>query len=666
MRFPRFVLFSYSILAISAVLSGCGGMVTMDSKAPAPGTGPVPTVAAVGQQVNGVAPNRKQEVQFSEAMDPSTINTQTFQITDSSGKLMQGAVSYDPNFNTASFLPNPALQMNANYTATITTGVASSGGMHLANPYSYTFDTRSTTDTSPITVNSVAPAAGATCVITTTPITITFNEGPDASTLTAANFAVTGPSGSIPVKISANIATTQVVLTPTSPLPSGSITVTVNHVADLAGVAMASSYTWTFSTACGGGGGGGDNASVSFSATTYPGNDLLWNYQNLTNATLRADLNGDGRDDLVTLMDFCRTVALVDSTFTVRLSTGDGTYGPPACYTIPASPLDPLGFVAGDFFGNGHLDLAVTDEHNHLSLWRNAGDGTFTLAPTSAITSGFNCRLETNINLTVDINHDGKADLVCEQSRPRAGDNQQFQVLFGNGDGTFTPGPVTQSTSQNGLGEQALADFDGDGNIDLLTSAIEGEVTQIFYGDGKGNFTPGQSIGGSNPETSSTVFTQYDPFDIDSNGTTDLIGSPHTSTFCGDLCFPPPSTFDNYLDVEISHPDRTLTSQQVPMQNCQAYAGPPQVADFDGDGIPDIIVACLNAGQSTLEFLKGSGKGTYQTAQVIYTTNDKILQWFTLKNSSSGLPGFAVSQLQINPNAPATNPEEVIFVNTTK
>jgi hypothetical protein len=251
MRYPRLVSVSLLVFAVSLALNGCGGTPIVGSNSAA-ATGPVPTVSAVVVQVNGVAPNRKEEVQFSEAMDPSTINAQSFQVTDSSGKSMQGAVSYDANFQTASFLPNPALQTNASYTATITTAVASTGGMHLASPYTYSFSTRSDSDTSPLSVNSVVPAANATCVSANTSITITFNEAPDASTVNSTNITVTGPGGAvIPVKMNINVTTTQVVLTPASPLPSGSITVNVKNVADLAGVVLAAPYIWSFSTSCG-------------------------------------------------------------------------------------------------------------------------------------------------------------------------------------------------------------------------------------------------------------------------------------------------------------------------------------------------------------------------------------------------------------------------------
>ena len=267
MRYPRLVSLSILAFAVALTLNGCGSYQTGSMASSTPATGVAPTVAAVGVQTDGVAPNRKQEVQFSGAMDPSTINSQSFQVADSTGKLATGTVTYDPDFNTASFLPNPALQPGANYTATMTTAAASTDGAHLANPYSYTFTTRSDPDTSPLMVNSVNPAANATCVGANTAITITFDEAPDASTVMPGNFMVSGPSGAIQVKISTSVATTQVVLTPTSPLPSGTVTVTVSNVADLAGVKMAAPYTWSFSTACGGGGGGGANTFV------YAGNN---------------------------------------------------------------------------------------------------------------------------------------------------------------------------------------------------------------------------------------------------------------------------------------------------------------------------------------------------------------------------------------------------------
>ena len=80
---------------------------------------------------------------------------------------------------------------------------------------------------------------------------------------------------------------------------------------------------------------GGSSAPVSFSTTTYSSANFLWNSDFRFPGTVLADLNGDGRDDFVTT-DLCPT----NGEFSVRLSTGDGVYGPSVCYTIPTATLN--------------------------------------------------------------------------------------------------------------------------------------------------------------------------------------------------------------------------------------------------------------------------------------------------------------------------------------
>ncbi len=160
-----------------------------------------------------------------------------------------------------------------------------------------------TGNTSALTISSVSPANNATCVSDTTAITITFDRAPDASTLTASNLTVAGPNGAVAVKMSTGATPTQVVLTPSSALPSGTITGTVNNVADPAGVKMAAPYTWSFSTACSGGNGGaastfvyaggatniaGFKIAADGSATPVPGSPFA-----LAGGSLAASPNGN-------------------------------------------------------------------------------------------------------------------------------------------------------------------------------------------------------------------------------------------------------------------------------------------------------------------------------------------------------------------------------------
>lgn len=65
MRFDRLVLCSIPLYVCALLLSGCGGSTLIKRSNSTSPTGAIPAVIAVGEQVNGVAPNRKQEVQFS-------------------------------------------------------------------------------------------------------------------------------------------------------------------------------------------------------------------------------------------------------------------------------------------------------------------------------------------------------------------------------------------------------------------------------------------------------------------------------------------------------------------------------------------------------------------------------------------------------------------------
>lgn len=308
--------------------------------------------------------NRKQEVQFSQAMDASTINAKSFTVTDSSGNAMTGAVSYDADFYTASFEPSPALAANTTYTVTITTAAASAGGAHLASAYTYSFTTRASSDTSPLSVQSVSPGANATCVTAGTMITVTFNEAPDASTVTAANFAVKGPSGAVAVKLGTDVTTTQVTLTPSSPLPSGTITVTVNDVADLAGVKMTAPFTWSFSTACstggGGTGGGGTGATTQYEAPLFP--DGPGGLAGPTHGQVTVDTSGNTTVKL--------SGAPASTTYTVQFcpsfNAGATTIPAPDCFDVTKISTDATGNgtatakfpQAGDWAGDFGLNDA--------------------------------------------------------------------------------------------------------------------------------------------------------------------------------------------------------------------------------------------------------------------------------------------------------------------
>jgi hypothetical protein len=88
---------------------------------------------------SGICPNTVAVATFSEAMNPSTINTTTFTLAGAAS--VAGAVTYDAPTHVATFTPNSNLALNTLYTATITTGAQDLFGNSLATNFVWTFTT---------------------------------------------------------------------------------------------------------------------------------------------------------------------------------------------------------------------------------------------------------------------------------------------------------------------------------------------------------------------------------------------------------------------------------------------------------------------------------------------------------------------------------------------
>jgi len=100
---------------------------------------------------------------FSEAMDPLTISTSTFQLTGPGSAPVAATVSYDPVNFIATLQPLLALLPNTSYVATVTTGATDLAGNALgsgavANPW--TFTTGTTIVPPPVPLGSIALFGG--------------------------------------------------------------------------------------------------------------------------------------------------------------------------------------------------------------------------------------------------------------------------------------------------------------------------------------------------------------------------------------------------------------------------------------------------------------------------------------------------------------------------
>jgi hypothetical protein len=376
------------------------------------------------------------------------------------------------------------------------------------------------------------------------------------------------------------------------------------------------------------------SAQVTFSTTTYANN--LWSANNGRNGHLWVDLNGDGREDFVSENDASFASGCAGQ-FTVTLSLADGTYAAPVCYSLPAG--NAMYFAAGDWDGDGIIDLVVSNDLGNAWTFLNDKNGTL------SIQGQLNFPGELGGMAFADVNHDGPIDLVYDIPNPSS-NTQTIGTLINQGRGFGNSfGPSTTFTDTEPPCAINVGDFDGDGIVDIETLGCSGVHNHIFYGNNTGAFTPGPSFG---------VNMAYAPADPNSDGILSVAG----------VLAP-----GNILDLEYGHYNRTLSSQHIALKSCATSV--PVFADFDGDGNNDIIVAedadCKGNGPFTLNFMKNSTGGltpTFAPEQVIYSTPDTITEVDVLRASHSNKPDLTVWQALIEQNT-ITNPEQLVLLNTT-
>lgn len=250
------------------------------------------------------------------------------------------------------------------------------------------------------------------------------------------------------------------------------------------------------------------------------------------------------------------------------LGNGDGTFKAPI-KTKTTVPVDMI--LAADFNDDGKVDLVVANSksNRNVQVLLGRGDGTF--APKPAFVN----HEPNNFIAAADFNGDGKLDLYIGAN---TGYGTDFDILLGNGDGTFASTPVF--VGYDG-GTPGIGDFNGDGILDLAVPS--GVAVDVYLGNGDGTF---QSPVAYQPADG--VFYAIVAADVNGDGKLDLI----TDGFA----------------VLLGNGDGTFTDDGGNRTMGSAYN--LQVGDFNGDGKLDVAFA--NNQTTQIHLLLGNGDGTFQ------------------------------------------------------
>lgn len=295
------------------------------------------------------------------------------------------------------------------------------------------------------------------------------------------------------------------------------------------------------------------------------------------------DVNHDGKPDLIVCGGDALTVLL-----------GNGRGGFERATNAPVKLPHGAGeMVTGDFNGDGRLDWAGA-HHDHYDVLVMLGNGTgdFRAAAGSPFTAReAGKRPHTHGLAAGDVNGDGKLDLVTANN-----EDGDVSVLLGDGKGGFARAPGSPFPVGRSPYPIALADLNGDGNLDVVApnSAPGLRSVTVLLGDGRGAFHPAPH----SPFRTAGKINAYFVTVADVNG-------------------------DRHLDLIATHDEDSLVTLLLGdgRGDFKAAIGSPFElgngawgivgADLDRDGAFDLAAA----GQNAVAILLGDGRGSFKRAK---------------------------------------------------
>jgi hypothetical protein len=293
------------------------------------------------------------------------------------------------------------------------------------------------------------------------------------------------------------------------------------------------------------------------------------------NQTVIADIDGDGKPDLIVVDDYAHAISIYRNIGTNGILTA-ASFAPPVVLPTTSGQYSPYGIAVADLDGDGKLDIVVTEFGDNLvSVYKN------NCTPGNIATNLFGPRQDFPTGsqpqkmAAADLDGDGKPDLIVANASAGT-----ISILRNTSEGgSINFAPKVDIATGGGCNGVAVGDLSGSGRLDIVTANTDGTLSilqNIINAPGAiatDSFAPKISL--SIPSGGVDVVI----VDIDGDGRLDLAVStylPQTFSIIqnqsngGDLTA---SSFGQRIDYPLDGRGHTIS-----------------VGDLDGDGRPDLVV----------------------------------------------------------------------------
>jgi len=267
--------------------------------------------------------------------------------------------------------------------------------------------------------------------------------------------------------------------------------------------------------------------------------------------------------------------------FWIRSQAGGMQFDEITRFSTRSSPTvstRPYGGFGSDLNGDGRLDVTIVNEDtNDLRTYLN--QGTEAVFSPSALEPFASVGNVPSPNEPADFDRDGNVDIVVANTR-----GSSISILLGQGDGTFSPDQrIAVGGEPRGV---TVLDADGDGDIDIAASTfIDGRVV-ILENDGRGRFFQGSSFGTGGGERSIASA------DMNDDGLLDLVVGTQTT---------------EEVHIYTNRGDGTFDRTGVAPSGGATWM--LVLGDVDGDRRED--VAIVNGRSNSAAIVLGDGRGGF-------------------------------------------------------